>query len=63
MKKKKTNRITRLINIIKSKPKKTIFKRERATIVLNNKPIKPILRRSEIFDKEYEKEKSLLGWK
>jgi len=57
------SRITRIINIIKTKPKKDLFKRERATIILNNKPVKPILRRSELFDKEYEKEKNVLSWK
>lgn len=57
------SRITRIINIIKTKPKKELFKIQRATIVLSNKPVKPILRRSEIFNKEYEKEKKLLGWK
>jgi hypothetical protein len=60
MKKSKENR---LVNIIKTKPKKFLLKRDRATIVLPTKKQKPILRRSELFNKEYEKEKSLLGWK
>ena len=51
----------KLINIIKIKPK-SLFKRNRATIVLSKKKVKPILRKSEIFENEYEKEKNLLGW-
>lgn len=62
-KKNKGIKINKLLNIIKISPKKNLFKRERATIVLPNKPAKPILRRSEIFNNEYEKEKKLLGWK
>lgn len=62
-KKSKSIRINKLINVIKTSTKKDLFKRSRATIVLNNKPVKPILRKSEIFEKEYEKEKNLLGWK
>lgn len=58
------SRITRIINIIKSKPKKTMFKRERATIIIPKEELKPILkRRSKYFTNEYEKEKNLLGWK
>ena len=53
----------KLIDIIKIKPKKFILERDRATIVLSKKKVKPILRKSEIFENEYEKEKSLLGWK
>ena len=45
------------------KPKKFLLKRERATIRLPTKKVKPILRKSEIFENEYEKEKALLGWK
>ena len=56
-------RVQGIINIIKTQPKKTLFKRERATIVLPVKKAQPVLRRSEIFNKEYEKEKNLLGWK
>ena len=52
----------KLINIIKIKPK-NLFKRNRATIVLPKNKVKPILRKSEIFENEYEKEKNLLGWK
>ena len=60
---KKMPKLNKLTNIIKTKPKKTLFKRNRATIILPNKKALPVLRRSEIFNKEYEKEKNLLEWK
>ena len=53
----------KIINIIKTKPKKFLLKKNKATIVIPTKPVKPILRKSELFNKEYEKEKALLGWK
>ena len=52
----------KIFNIIKIKPK-NLFHRNKATIVLPTKKVKPILRKSEIFENEYEKEKNLLGWK
>jgi hypothetical protein len=45
------------------KAKKFILDRKQAIIVIKQREYKPILRSSEIFNKEYEKEKNLLGWK
>jgi hypothetical protein len=52
-----------LINILKSKPKKFILNTNKATVIIPKVKPKPILRRSEIFENEYEKEKNILGWK
>lgn len=55
-------KIKKLINIIKIKPKE--FKEgKRATIIIKKVKPKPMLRRSEMFENEYEKEKNILGWK
>ena len=56
-------KIKKIIDKIKIRPKKMLFNNKKATIVLPTKKVKPLLRRSEIFNKEYEKEKSLLSWK
>ena len=58
-------RIKKIINVIKYKPKKAInIKRDRATVVIPKESTKPILKqRSRYYTNEYEKEKSLLGWK
>ena len=57
-------KIKRIVNIIKTKPKKFMLKKNQATVVLPKEQLKPVLkRRSAYYNKEYEKEKALLGWK
>lgn len=60
-------KVNRIVNIVKTKPKKFLLKRDRATIDLKKLPTvpkKPLLsQHSKYFKNEYEKEKALLGWK
>lgn len=59
----KINKLNRLTKVIKLQPKKILFSKNKAVIVIPKREIKPILRRSEIFEKEYEREKNILSWK